>query len=933
VVPGRTVGRGAELAAIDAAVAGAAGGRGGVLLLVGEPGVGKSRLLAEARLRAAAAGMAVVEGRAVPSSGTYRALASALVGLVRDADAGFAYDDGYAELRPYRAALARVLPDFGPVAPVEADVDSALVVGEGVLRLLRVHGRGRGFMLALDDLHWADPDTLAAVDYLADAVAGQPVLICAAARDEPPILDQLERIGRRPATRLLHLSRLAGDEVAELARDRAGTELSVAALHVLTTHSDGLPLLVEDLTAGFRRTGVDLATVVAPVQVPVPVTFRALVAERLDALSPPARRLLRVAAVAGVDFGWQSLGTLAELEPPGVAAAAAEATEAGLLTAYGGELTWRHALTAEAVLATVLQPQRSVLALRAADLLDAGGSGEADARAADLLAGAGEHGRAAQILLRLARADLARGALRSARRHLARIHVADEIRIPWAVEQVRLLTLVGDVPAALRAGHEVVDAATGDQHADLCLQLARTCVVAGRWADAEDHVRRAGRPSDPRSSVLLADAAYGAGDRAEATELADRAIAQAEQTGDGESLAGALLVAGRCRTHTDPAAATTVFSRAVQVAAEQGATPLRVAGLIGLGTVEALERPDPPALAAARDLAVAAGLLAQVAGIDVVAADLAMAAGGPRTAEPLARQGIELAARLRLRHVQAWGEMYAADARAELGDRPGAEHMLAMAASRTEGPKDVAAGVAIVRAISHALDGDLPAAAALADDGATVLAEHRSSAPTRWWGLWLLLRTVTGRDEQGARATFTQANAGRLRVNRGALAYAEAVAAGRAGADDQYADALARGDAELRSHPWWQRLLRVQIWSAAVTEGWGNPVPGLRADAAWLDEQGAQALATRCRNLLRAAGAPDRRTAGAPVPPPLRAVGVTGREAQVLNLVADGLSNAEIAARLFLSVRTVETHVSRLLAKTGAKDRAQLRTHAARQRQ
>jgi DNA-binding CsgD family transcriptional regulator len=277
--------------------------------------------------------------------------------------------------------------------------------------------------------------------------------------------------------------------------------------------------------------------------------------------------------------------------------------------------------------------------------------------------------------------------------------------------------------------------------------------------------------------------------------------------------------------------------------------------------------------------------------------------------------------------------MFAADARAELGDRVAAERMLALAASRAEGPKDVAAGVPLVRAITHALDGDLPAAATLADAGVAVLAGHRSSAPTRWWGLWLLLRTVTGRDELGARATFAEANAGRLRVNRGALAYADALAAGRAGAADRYAEALARGDADLRNHPWWQRLLRVQIWSAAVSEGWGDPVPGLRADAAWLDLHEAQALATRCRNLLRAAGAPDRRTAGAPVPPSLRAVGVTGREAQVLDLVVDGLSNAEIAARLFVSVRTVETHVSRLLAKTGAKDRAQLRTHAARESQ
>ena len=61
------------------------------------------------------------------------------------------------------------------------------------------------------------------------------------------------------------------------------------------------------------------------------------------------------------------------------------------------------------------------------------------------------------------------------------------------------------------------------------------------------------------------------------------------------------------------------------------------------------------------------------------------------------------------------------------------------------------------------------------------------------------------------------------------------------------------------------------------------------------------------------------------MPPALRAAGVTSREMEVLALVADGLSNADVAERLFLSPRTVETHVANLLAKTGSANRAQLR--------
>ena len=88
-------------------------------------------------------------------------------------------------------------------------------------------------------------------------------------------------------------------------------------------------------------------------------------------------------------------------------------------------------------------------------------------------------------------------------------------------------------------------------------------------------------------------------------------------------------------------------------------------------------------------------------------------------------------------------------------------------------------------------------------------------------------------------------------------------------------------------------------------------------------------MAAACRALLRSAGAPVPRPAGdGDVPGPLRALGVTEREADVLRLVAQGLGNREIAERMFLSPRTVEKHVASLLAKTGLR-RGQLAGYSA----
>jgi len=163
------VGRRAELATAFGLVDAAARGQGGALLVTGEAGIGKSRLADELRGRAAAAGMTVLVGRSVDGGGTYRAVTEALARLLRTR---VALDDP--ALRPYRAALRTLLPGLAdePLgsAPDTSAPDTTVMLGEGVLALLT----GRPTLLVLEDLHWADPDTLDLVRYLAGALVDAP---------------------------------------------------------------------------------------------------------------------------------------------------------------------------------------------------------------------------------------------------------------------------------------------------------------------------------------------------------------------------------------------------------------------------------------------------------------------------------------------------------------------------------------------------------------------------------------------------------------------------------------------------------------------------------------------------------------------------------------------------------------------------------------
>jgi DNA-binding CsgD family transcriptional regulator len=267
-----------------------------------------------------------------------------------------------------------------------------------------------------------------------------------------------------------------------------------------------------------------------------------------------------------------------------------------------------------------------------------------------------------------------------------------------------------------------------------------------------------------------------------------------------------------------------------------------------------------------------------------------------------------------------------ASARAASGDRAGMEAALARLPVPGAWP-DAGPLAAAVRALPLLLAHDLTRANATLDAGLTSLVEHRTAAPLHQFGLWALLRTAVDDRGEAARDVLRVLPAALRPANRGALAYADAIAAGRGGRPDDAVSLFAAGEADLARVPWLHRLLRLLVLEAAVADGWGAPVPLLRRDLAEHERTGEHQLARTCRDLLKRAGAPTRRGRGTtPVPGVLRAAGVTSREMDVLTLVATGLTNAEIAARLYLSPRTVETHVASLLAKLGAPDRGHLRS-------
>ena len=950
------VGRDTELATLVELVGAAAAVRGRLVCLVGEAGVGKSRLVRELTAHARERGTVVLSGRAVPGASPlpFRPLTEALLVAGRAGGPPEAR-----ELAGFGGQLARLVPDWGAAAPGGAD-ESPVLVGEAVLRLLRVlggTGRRAGCLLVLEDLHWSDAETLAVVDYLADTVADEPVLCVVTIRPEPvtPVAGLVERIRARAACTVMRLPVLTADEQHQmvqacLADDTAADEVAAFVVE----HSDGVPFLVEELLAGLAASGALRRTdakwfVQRPLTPAVPASLAESVRSRLAAFDRESRQVLGAAAVLGRRFDWDLLPGVANVDGATAVEALRAAISDQLVVTDGRTFRFRHALTREAVLAELLPPERAAVSARALVAVRRAHpelAGPWCELAAELAEATGDQADTAALLAESSRRALARGALISAEaaarraRHFAPVDSpvvedADEVL-------VRVLAAAGKPASARELGTPLLDRLEdGRRRADLALVLARAAIAVGDYAAAATDVARARRTvaqqPDPglaaRVAAVEGHVALEQEQPDEAAQVAELAVEAARHAALPEVECEALEVLGRVSRIHDRAVAVAYFQQAARLAETHDLPVWQLRARHELAVLTAWEC-GPQPLREVRELAANAGALVTVAQMDMLLADFGLSRLDHGECRTAARNCVELSRRLGLASLPV-ALLWLAGASAMADDEAAMETALGEAERAAPGdPRILGDAWGRVRAIRHALREDRARFRQALDASMPFV---RAAPPARsvFGGriYWALLCTMDD-DDLGvaARAELHRSRLGTSPLHR-LFGLMEAVALGRQGRRD---DAFELATESIRSFdpavmfgaPLFLRL----VAEAAVRDGWGDPVPWLRDAQAFFAQRGFDKVARACRTLLKTAGAPvPRRGRGeSPVPPELRAVGVTSREMDVLKLVAEGLSNREIAQRLCLSPRTVEHHVTSLLRRTGAPSRAALGTAVSR---
>ena len=972
------VGRAGELATLTADLDAAVGGRGGVVLVAGEPGIGKTRLAEELAARATARGVVVLwgrcwEGAGAPSFWPWVQVVRGYVQVQAGDPASLRHDlgAGAADIAQLVPAVHDCIPDLPAPPPLEPEA-ARFRLFDSLAGFLRTAAARRPLLLVLDDLHWADVPSLALLRFMSRELEGAGPLVVGNYRQSEvgqghPLLAAVADL-TRGQHRWLLLGGLGQRDVASFVAMAAGAEASEELAAEVYRQTDGNPFFVTEMVRLLASQGrLDPAARGAAVlRGGLPEGVRAVVAERLGHLSGDCRRILEVAAVVGRDFELRVLQPASGLDAERLLVLLEEAEAARVAGAVPGGLSrWRfaHALVREVLYEGLLAARRVHLhalvgeALEAVYAADPGphlaelahhlvqaapGSEETAAKAVQMATLAGR--RALEVLAWEDAAELFERALTA-------LELAER---PGPQQRCELLLAVGearmaasDVPAARTAYQQAGELARrigspeALARAGLGLGSEFTSgvvdpVQVGLLEEALTALGQADSPLRARVLAGLARALVSTPQAGRRLTLSEDAVQMARRLGDPATLAAVLF--GR---HL-----AVWGSERAEVAGERLAIATEVVGLAeqigdramalrgrGLRRIDLLELGDLAGydadLAAAERAAEELRQLRYRWQLPLAHATRALLTGRFAQAEELMEQGLAAGRRAgdqavgnyytgviaTLRFMQGrFGELIELTRDAATRFPAMVVFRTALAAALAEAGRADQARVEVERLAA----GDL---AALPRDPAWSFSLATLALACYHLGEAEIAVKLHGRLEPYADRNIVTGRVGAICL--GPAAYFLGLLDLTRGLPEQalrrFQHAAALAD-RMQGRPMVAMSREGQARALLALDG-----PGDRQQAvALLDEVAATAQELGICGLGERAGTLRAAAPAAPAAPlaPASPAGLTDREVEVLRLIAAGRSNRAIAQALFISPNTVLHHVSSIFAKLGVANRA-----------